>query len=78
MSTAEQHHLTDSRCPPDCDEQVVDEVCGLMVCTVHSPEAEVVECVESKVRLHHNECRDECPDCIEAARPDAAQWKGWL
>lgn len=67
---ADQFHLTNAQCPPDCDESVEDLVCGVWVCVVHTPDDEIVECVESKLRLHHVDCRSECEDCQGAAAQD--------
>lgn len=71
MGALAQHFdLQVSPCPDGCEDQVTDEVCGLIVCAVHSPEADVIECAESKLGLHHVDCRADCKDCQAALAYD--------
>lgn len=52
----------------DCPHVLVDEVCGVTVCSEHS--AQFVTCAGS-FALHHWDCRDHCDACTVAAQTDA-------
>lgn len=67
--------LAEAPCPPDCEEQTTDEVCGLTICAIHSPAEEFTTCAESQERLHHTVCRLGCPECVAGPPPpDGRKW----